>query len=42
MSPFHLQVQPVLDGTRVHCQWAGESAQRAEGALTPATPGNGL
>jgi len=43
MSPFHLQVQPAPDGTRVHCQWSGQSALRLEGALTlPRAPQAGL
>lgn len=34
MRPFHLLIQPTLDGTRVNCQWFGQSALRPEGAMT--------
>ncbi|WP_295389876.1 alpha/beta hydrolase [uncultured Thiodictyon sp.] len=34
MKPLHLLIQPTLDGTRVNCQWFGQSALRPEGTLT--------
>lgn len=40
MKPFHLLIQPTLDGTRVNRQWFGQSAPSPDGAVTPATPGN--
>ncbi len=42
MRPFHLLIQPTLDGTQVNCQWFGQPALRPAGALTPASSGNCL
>jgi hypothetical protein len=39
MKPFQLLIQPTPDGTRIHCQWFGQSARLPAGALTlPRTP----